>query len=241
MNRNYLKHGFCMACFIFFLLSIFGCSSNTSSSSEPKTVSEVTLLVNGQAAGSNMPAVFINGSTMVPIAFAAEYLGVNVNYDSSTKTVIMRQGDTQVKFIIDGKTYKNGKTAAVDTHAVIKDGLILAPLNFTCQAFGASLSWDGPSKTAAIIQTTEATERQLPENGTIAKYYSAAANSPLKITTSSGPVHYYVKLARWGSKEPVLTVFIKSGQTVDLHVPSGTYEIKYAAGEKWYPSCGNLM
>lgn len=232
---NHLKHCLWLACFIYFLIFTLGCGSSTSSKLEPRKVSEVKLLVNGQATGANMPAVIVNGSTMVPIAFAAEYLGVNVNYESSTKTVFMSEGGTQVKLLIDGKTYKNQKLAAPDMPATIKDGQILAPLNFICQAFGASLSWDGARKTATITKTMQATERQMPENGTIAKYYSANADSGLKIgALSSDPVHYYVKLARWDTKEPVLTVFVRSGQNAILSVPSGTYEIKYASGEKWY-------
>ncbi|MEN6388971.1 MAG: copper amine oxidase N-terminal domain-containing protein [Syntrophomonas sp.] len=231
----HLKHRLWLAGFIIFLLFILGCGSSTSSKSKPGKVSEVRFLVNGQAAGANMPAVIVNGSTMVPIAFAAEYLGVNVNYESATKTVFMSEGGTQVKFLIDGKTYKNEKPAAPDMPATIKDGQILAPLNYVCQAFGASLSWNGASKTATITKNAGTTERQLPENGTIAKYYSGAADSGLKIgALSSDPVHYYVKLARWDTKEPVLTLFVRSGQNVLLQVPSGTYEIKYAAGEKWY-------
>lgn len=49
----------------------------------------ITILVNGKAVASDVPPQIINGRTMVPIRFVAEALGAKVDFDNSTKTVII--------------------------------------------------------------------------------------------------------------------------------------------------------
>ena len=76
-------------------------------------------------------------------------------------------------------------------------------------------------------------EQPLPYNGTL---YSDYGNriAPLKIITSEGSPNYYVKVVSTQYWNEVLNVFIRSGQSVEVEVPLGSYEIRYAAGEKWY-------
>jgi hypothetical protein len=33
---------------------------------------------------------------------------------------------------------------------------------------------------------------------------------------------------------PVLTVFVRGGETVNVDAPLGTFIVKYASGERWY-------
>ena len=60
-------------------------------------------------------------------------------------------------------------------------------------------------------------------------------NHPLSIKADSES-NFYVKLQRLGDTEsvPVMTMFIKSGETINAKAPSGNYEIKYASGNSWY-------
>ncbi len=74
---------------------------------------------------------------------------------------------------------------------------------------------------------------QQPYNGAIRRYHYASADAPLGISTSSGE-NYYVKLVRPSSGETVVDVFIVGGNTVEIDVPSGTYELRYASGRTWY-------
>lgn len=79
-------------------------------------------------------------------------------------------------------------------------------------------------------------EQPLPPNGSVEKYYRGGAYGLLTIkTASSGSSHYYIKLANWYSKRSVvLCVFVRAGQSASVSVPRGVYEIRYAAGGKWY-------
>jgi len=74
----------------------------------------------------------------------------------------------------------------------------------------------------------------LPLNGAIKKYVQNKAIAPLKIKTRDSGNHYYVKLVDWDTNKPVCTVFIRSGQSVSIHVPLGSYKLKYATGEQWF-------
>ena len=57
--------------------------------------------------------------------------------------------------------------------------------------------------------------------------------APFEIRSSPGG-HYLLKLVDVYSKSDVMTVFIRGGVTVNVDVPLGTFEVRYAAGERWY-------
>ncbi|MCL6558137.1 MAG: hypothetical protein K6U74_04910 [Firmicutes bacterium] len=74
----------------------------------------------------------------------------------------------------------------------------------------------------------------LPENGTFTRYFNGEAIAPLEIVTMPGSTNYFVKVLDWQSKKEILTVFVRAGQKVDVNLPVGSYEIKYASGSTWY-------
>lgn len=57
--------------------------------------------------------------------------------------------------------------------------------------------------------------------------------APFTIETSYGS-NYVVKLKDYYTKEAVMTIFVKGGDTIKTEVPTGTYEVTYASGDKWY-------
>lgn len=59
------------------------------------------------------------------------------------------------------------------------------------------------------------------------------AIAPLEIKTNSGS-DYYVKVVNATNNENTLAIYIHGGETVEVEVPLGSYEIKYASGENWY-------
>jgi carbohydrate-selective porin OprB len=56
----------------------------------------------------------------------------------------------------------------------------------------------------------------------------------LKIVTAKGSPNYFIKVVDWERGTPILTVFARSGQTVNVSVPLGSYRLKYASGTEWY-------
>lgn len=59
------------------------------------------------------------------------------------------------------------------------------------------------------------------------------AIAPLEIRTDSGS-DYYVKVVDTANNNDTLTIYIHGGETVEVEVPLGSYEIRYASGNNWY-------
>lgn len=76
-------------------------------------------------------------------------------------------------------------------------------------------------------------EQTLPYSGTISTGYSNGV-APFTIRTKTDGVHFYVKLTMASSGQVVGIYFIRAGESVDLQVPLGNYELKYASGKNWY-------
>lgn len=76
--------------------------------------------------------------------------------------------------------------------------------------------------------------QSLPVNGAVKMYVTDEAIAPLKIVTRERGYHYFVKIVDWYTNGLICTVFIRSGQSVSLDLPFGSYKLKYAAGSQWY-------
>ncbi len=81
------------------------------------------------------------------------------------------------------------------------------------------------------VQTMKALE--LPPNGEIHYYQKAEPIAPLYISTDPTR-NYFVKLVDKNTGAMILTVFIRGGQSVNVKVPLGNYELRYASGTNWY-------
>jgi hypothetical protein len=73
----------------------------------------------------------------------------------------------------------------------------------------------------------------LPENGTWWSNTSERRIAPLRISVSPKK-HYYIKIVDAHTERRVLTLFIRSGQTAKVEVPTGTFRLRYAVGDNWY-------
>jgi len=73
----------------------------------------------------------------------------------------------------------------------------------------------------------------LPSNGTTRLHVSLEKEAPFQIKTSSGN-NYLVKLENFSTGSNVLDIFVRSGVSVEVDVPLGTYIVKYASGKTWY-------
>ncbi|WP_446739809.1 hypothetical protein [Psychrobacter sp. A3] len=63
------------------------------------------------------------------------------------------------------------------------------------------------------------------------------AIAPLEIRTDSGS-DYYVKVVNAANDNDTLAIYIHGGETVEVEVPLGSYEIRYASGNDWYGDKG---
>lgn len=84
------------------------------------------------------------------------------------------------------------------------------------------------------VRTFSQSAQPLPQTGyNTATFGNGVA--PLNIKTSAeGNYHYFVKIINAGDNQELGSYFIRSGGALDIQVPVGTYEIKYATGKQWY-------
>ncbi len=94
-----------------------------------------------------------------------------------------------------------------------------------------------PSANANVTQPAQIFNQPvqaLPQTGANNASFGKGV-APLNIKTSSvGGYHYFVKLVDMATNQELASYFIRSGGVVDIDVPVGTYEIKYATGRQWY-------
>ena len=70
------------------------------------------------------------------------------------------------------------------------------------------------------------------QHGIVRRQPSFMVEAPFKIVTSEG-ANYFFKLVKLHSGEEELAGFIVGGRPLETKVPSGSYELRYAAGESW--------
>jgi hypothetical protein len=120
--------------------------------------------VNGCPCWSSPPrasAVSLNGYTLLPLRYVAEWLGARVTFERGAitlilddKTVTLRVGSTQATVC--------GKTAAMSCAAVERSGATYVPLRFVGQALGAKVDWDGAGPSVKVTHPTSGEVMVLP-------------------------------------------------------------------------------
>lgn len=96
--------------------------------------------------------VIENGRLLVPVRPVFEALGATVNWDSKTKTVHARMDNLDVAITVNDKVVKinNRYSEELDVPARIVNDLVMVPLRFAGEVFGAEVDWDGRTSTANI-------------------------------------------------------------------------------------------
>ena len=75
-----------------------------------------------------------------------------VNWNGATQTVTATKDDTTVVLRIGSTSPTvNGRVVTIDQPGVVINRRTLAPLRFVTEAFGETVSWDGKTRTASIV------------------------------------------------------------------------------------------
>lgn len=101
---------------------------------------EFEITINGTTMKSKMytSPVIRNGRTMLPLRNIAEAIGVEVSWDSKTRTASFTKNGLTASIQIDGDEiiYSNGKKVKMDAKPIIKDNRILISLVNVANIFG---------------------------------------------------------------------------------------------------------
>ena len=74
----------------------------------------------------------------------------------------------------------------------------------------------------------------LPASGTTRYYTQADALAPLKVSVPNDGNYYFIVLSNLLTGKRMVTLFLHSGETDEIHVPLGRYRFYYCYGKEWY-------
>jgi hypothetical protein len=169
--------------------------------------------------------LIMNGRTLVPIRPIAEGLGFDVDWNSTTRTVIITKNNNTVSLVVSQKIAKrNGQTITLDVPAQIVNKRTVVPVRFIAEALDYKVDWEQATQTVKITDK-EAAPTPSPANlidkasiksksfniaGIVTSYRiegKVAAGS--KLTVEFGGKWYEVPV-----KDDGTFVFQKSGEAV---------------------------
>jgi len=136
-------------------------TTNLVATASPKTSTAApSVLLNQQALQFEVPPRIENGRTLVPLRAIFEAMGASVDWNSSTRTVTAKKGNTTV-ILPMGSTSPtvNGQPYKLEVAAKIVNDRTLAPLRFVGEAFGGQVNWDAQTRTITINYTAAPTPK----------------------------------------------------------------------------------
>lgn len=112
---------------------------------------DVMVNLDGEFMTFDVRPIIDNGRTLVPLRAICEALGADVKWDGDTQTVTILKDNTEVKLIIGGVAYVNGKLVTLDVPAKIVNNRTLVPIRFLSESMGCTVNWDD---TAMVVLIT---------------------------------------------------------------------------------------
>lgn len=130
---------------------------------------EVKIEIDGkEMVPKDMPAVIIDGRTMLPMRQIAQELGCEVNWNEAAQQIYVMRGSDIIVFTVNSKTgYENGKEFTMDVPATIVNDRTMLPVRALADALHLNIKWDDPNRTVSIQSgdTVVKDEPKAPESG----------------------------------------------------------------------------
>lgn len=116
---------------------------------------EILVRVDGEYVNFDQPPAIVNDRTLVPVRAIFESMGISVDWNASSRTVTATRGNISISLAIDSnvinKTIDGVATAVeIDVPAMILGDRTMVPARAVAQSFGASVNWDGKTRTVII-------------------------------------------------------------------------------------------
>lgn len=140
------------------------------------SVTQVPIIMDGQAINTEFPSFVHTNRTLVPIRFVAENYGAEVGWDQKTKTATVTYGNKEGTFTIDSNiAIINGEKRILDQYAIPrlatldnKDARTMVPLRFVTEIFGYEIGWDSVQNAPFINskqETNQEANQEAPQIG----------------------------------------------------------------------------
>lgn len=181
---------------------------------------EIVVKIDGKTmTPKDMPAVAIDGRTLLPMRQIAQELGCEVTWNEEAKQAYVVNKDYTLVFEMNKATgYKNGKTFTMDVPPMIVNDRTMLPVRALASALDLNVQWDDATRTVSI-KTTANTTPTTPTTPT----------NPTTPTTPATPSVNYVTLNKVtvpASKTAEQTFSVQASGAVS------SYEEVYVADNK---------
>ncbi len=113
---------------------------------------EINVVLNGEKIKFDQQPVIQKGRTLVPIRAVVEKMGGSVEWNSSTRTAVLKFSGKIIKLTIDSNVaYLNEEEKELDVAPQIINGRTLLPIRFVAESFGFDVDWNASSQTVIIV------------------------------------------------------------------------------------------
>ncbi|MCD9021819.1 stalk domain-containing protein [Cohnella silvisoli] len=113
----------------------------------------VTVTIDGKETEMLVSPLIVNQVTFVPLRGVLEKLGVQVEWDVKTRSILATKGDIHIVInSLTGQTTVNGKVVPSEEKPLYVNGSILVPLRIIGETVGADVKWDAPNYSVRITQ-----------------------------------------------------------------------------------------
>jgi hypothetical protein len=136
---------------------------------------------------------FINKEerTVVPVRFIAEALGAKVDWNGETRTVFIDQDKKHIKLVIGAmEATVDSEIIKFDTKAEIYFNRTFVPLRFVSEALGASVGWNGDSRTVTVDTKSKEQEEQAEVPKNVEEMIAELDDEELKEVVKSSPNNF---------------------------------------------------
>ena len=120
---------------------------------------EIVVKIDGKTmTPKDMPAVAIDGRTLLPMRQIAQELGCEVTWNEEAKQAYVVNKDYTLVFEMNKATgYKNGKTFTMDVPPMIVNDRTMLPVRALASALDLNVQWDDATRTVSIKTTANTT------------------------------------------------------------------------------------
>lgn len=116
----------------------------------------IKIFINGIELKTPVNSVNENGTTLVPMRSIFEALGMTVEWDNETQTVVGENDKVAIRLSIGNKAaYVNGVEKELLSAPQIINGSTMVPIRFVSESTGCEVSWNGETNTIEIYSKVD--------------------------------------------------------------------------------------
>lgn len=118
---------------------------------QPAQAQNITVTIDGEQLQTDQAPIIYNSRTLVPLRSIFEALGAEVNWYQAYGSISCYRNDASLSLTVnDHYAYINGSQIYIDQPPIIVNNRSLVPVRVVSEALGATVTWDGDSRSVTI-------------------------------------------------------------------------------------------